>query len=132
MATTRLNIINAMLGANGVDPVSSDDSTDPDVNSCLPVLTSADRDIQARGWWCNQEYNLTLVPDTAGHILLPSNVLKVDPVDRSSWLVRRGTKLYDPQNHTFVIGTSVLVLGALTWRVLPRIPFFNRREISWH
>lgn len=109
MATTRLSIINAMLGANGVDPVSTEDSTDPDVNSCLPVLESADRDIQSRGWWCNQEYNLPLVPDTAGEILLPSNVLRVDPVDRSSWLVRRGNKLYDPQNHTFKISTTVYV-----------------------
>lgn len=109
MTTTRLDIINSMLAANGIDPVDSPDSDHPDALSALPVMNRCNRNLQTKRWWFNQEYNLTLLPSLTGEILLPSNCLKVDPIDGTSWFVKRGQKLYDPQKHTFAIGASVIV-----------------------
>lgn len=109
MAVTRLSIINSMLRANGVDAVTSDDSTHPDVESCIPTLDDADIEMQSRGWWFNTDWQLSILPSVTGEIILPANVLKADPCDRTLPYVRRGLKLYDPLNHTFAIGTTVSV-----------------------
>lgn len=107
--TTELEIINAMLAANGEAPVTAEDSTDPAAIQARNALARVSRTVQARGWWFNKEPEITLShsPST-GEVILASNTLSVDPVDQSLELVQRGTRLYDRKNNTYNIGTSVV------------------------
>ena len=107
--TTRLEIVNAALAATGVAPVSTADSSHPDVAPVDVVINRVSTQIQKRGWWFNKDYNLTLTPDSNGKILIPSTTLSIDPTDSNSPLVQRGSFLYDTTAHTFNIGESVSV-----------------------
>lgn len=104
--TTRLEIINAMLGVNGESPVSDADSNDPAAIQASNALTRIDRKVQSRGWYFNKE-DILLSPNLAGEVVLPQNTLTADPVDSNSQYVKRGTKLYDRVNNTRVIGKTV-------------------------
>lgn len=107
--TTKLEILNHMLNVVSEAPVSSADSSHPTAISALVVLNRVNKEVQSRGWWFNTEYGLNLLPDSNGHIVVPSDTLSIDPVDTSSRLVKRSGKLYDPINHTLVIDQAVPV-----------------------
>lgn len=107
--TTKLQILNHMLAVIGEDPVSNPESTLPSAITAREVLTDVNLEVQTRGWWFNKDYKLLLSPNGDGAIILPSNTIKVDPTDTASYLVQRGTQLYDTLNHTFDIGESVYV-----------------------
>ena len=119
--TTTLEVLNHMLNVIGESPVTDASSDHPSVLSAKVELNRVLKELQVRGWWFNTEYNLKLSPNESGQIIVPTGTLYIDPVDASSKLVRRGTKLYDPQNHTFVISTAVYVnlLLQLTIEDLP-------------
>ncbi len=106
---TKLEIINRMLAATGIDPVENPNSLHPDAQKANNVIDMVNMDLQSVGYWFNKEYKLTLSQDQNGHILIPSGVLRIDPVDTSKKYTRRGNKLYDPVDHTFNIGESVVV-----------------------
>lgn len=110
---TTLDVLNHMLNVIGEDPVSDPESTHPSVISARVQVDRVQREFQARGWWFNTEFNLKLNPNELGHILIPTDTLYIDSVDRNSRLVRRGVKLYDPVNHTFVINQPVVVNAVL-------------------
>lgn len=105
---TKLTSMNRMLAANGVSPISDVDSLHPDAVTARNVLDAISIDLQSAGFWFNTTFGLALQPDQQGHVLLPGDTLQVDPVDRNSRLTRRGSKLYDPVNHTFNIGHAVV------------------------
>lgn len=106
--TTRLDIVNAALGSTGVSPVSTYDSTHPDVQNIDPVINKVSKQVQKKGWWFNTDYELTLTAEVGtGKVIIPDNTLQIDPSDPSSKYVRRGKFLYDPVAHTFNIGESV-------------------------
>lgn len=112
--TTKLEMLNHMLNVIGEAPVSSVTSQHPTAISALVVLNGTSKEVQARGWWFNTEYGLTLLPNNVtGQIIIPSGTLYIDPTDVWSHLVRRGGKLYDPVNHTYNIGESVIVNAVL-------------------
>lgn len=104
--TERLDIMNSMLAVNGEAPVSSPDSNDPSAIQANNLLKRVDRRVQSRGWYFNKE-DITLSPNLAGEVIVPQNALSVDPVNTTSQYVKRGTKLYDRKNNTFVISESV-------------------------
>lgn len=104
--TTELDIVNAMLEANGEAPVSNTSSTNPLAISAIAKLARGSRKFQARGWFFNSEV-LTLSPNIAGEVIVPQNTLSVDPVSTTSLIVKRGTRLYDKKNNTFIIDKSV-------------------------
>jgi hypothetical protein len=103
---TQLDIINAMLAVNGEAEVTSVASTNPAAIHAKRSLARVDKALQARGWWFNTE-TFTLSPNASGEVVLPSNVLSVDPKSVISPYVQRGTRLYDKVNNTFVIGKTV-------------------------
>lgn len=106
--TTRLEVLNAMLGVNGETPVSSESSNNPAAIQASNLLNRVDKKVQARGWWFNKEV-LTLSPNASGEIVLPQNTLSVDPIDVSSPYAQRGKRLYDRSNATYTINKSVKV-----------------------
>lgn len=118
---TELTAVNVAIAASGATPVSSIESTRPDVIAIVALLDSVSREIQADGWWFNREYNITLSPDAQGRIITPQNAISVDPVDTSLTYVQRGQYLYDRTLATFNIGKSVQVdvITYLAWDELP-------------
>lgn len=107
--TTKLEVINHVLNTVGEDPVSSPTSNHPSAAAARVTIDRLSKELQIRGWWYNKEYDLTLLPDGDGNIILPSNTLRAIITDPTSRLIWRGSKLYDPVNHTFNIGTSVVI-----------------------
>lgn len=104
--TTRLDILNSMLAVNSEAPVSSTGSNDPSAIQANNLLSRIDRKVQARGWYFNTE-DMTLSPNLTGEVICPANALSVDPVDTRSQYVKRGTRLYDRENNTYVIDADV-------------------------
>lgn len=117
---SRLAALNVGLVAAGGTPVSSINNQ-PDVQSLDLLLDSTSEEIQARGWWFNREYNITLAPDAQGRIIIPQNAITVDSIDTSDKLVPRGQFLYDRENTTFNIGRSITIdtTTLLEWDDLP-------------
>ena len=107
--TTQLEVLNHVLSVVGEDPVSSADSYHPTAQTATNTIKRVSKQFQTRGWWFNKDLALTLSPNISGEVIVPSNTLKVDPVDTTSNLVWRGTRLYDPVNHTFIISAPVVV-----------------------
>jgi hypothetical protein len=122
---TELEAVNEMLNAIGEGQVSSLDTGNADVQQCVRLLRDHSRKVQSRGWWFNTDHEYELTPNNDGHLVLPSNILRIDPVgvDRHEkpW-VQRGLKLYNPEDHTFVFTESVKVdmVTGLAWDELPQ------------
>jgi hypothetical protein len=106
-----LDVINQMLGAIGTSPVTTIlNNQHPDVLSALAVFNRVNKKVQSMGWWFNTDKNLTLAfnPITK-EVIVPSNTLGVDPSDPRLPYIQRGTRMYDPSESTFEIGTSIIV-----------------------
>jgi len=109
--TTELEAVNVMLSVIGEAPVSSLNlSGFSDVAIAQSILLETSREVQSEQWSCNTEENYELVPNTDGHITIPSNVLKLD----TSWdyeykykIVQRGPRAYDKIKHTYVFTEPV-------------------------
>lgn len=111
---SRSTIIDHMLRTLGESGVSNDQSTHPTVQLCSSTLNAENEEVQLRGWWFNREYDLKLVPDNRGEIVMPGNTLsiKLSSVDTSNVATKiryvfRDGLLYDNLNHTFNIGEAV-------------------------
>lgn len=94
-ALTRLDVVNDMLACLGEFPANSLEEGHPMVPTAVRTLTIASSREQTKGWWFNRELT-DLVPDTAGDIYLPNDVLKVDPEQTNLHYVQRGRRLYKP------------------------------------
>lgn len=104
----RLEVINAMLQAVGEDIVTSASSNNPDVQTVSRALdTYIKKLLTMERWWFNTNYSLTLAPDNSGQIVIPSNTLRLIVQSPYSYLVQRGTRLFDPINTTYNIGFAV-------------------------
>jgi len=112
-----------MLDAIGESPVSSLNSGLADANLALRKLNEVSRDVQAKGWDCNSEYEFSLSKDLNGYIYLPNNVLKIDSsgVDKKTRVAQRGNRLYDLDNNTFVFTKNLVVdyVAELDYEDLP-------------
>lgn len=106
---TELEVLNHMLNVVGESPVSTISSDHPTVLSAMTQLRRMRKELQLRAWWFNTEYDLRLIPNELGQIIIPSNTMFVDPVDPWSHLVRRSGKLYDPKRHTYIINQPISV-----------------------
>lgn len=107
--TTRLEILNHVLNVVGETPVSSPSSQHPTALSASVEIDRVNKELQKEGWWFNTEIDLVLSPNEANNIIVPAGTLFLAPVDPNSHLVRRGTRLYDPVNHTYTIPYPVKV-----------------------
>lgn len=107
--TTTVDVLNHMLNVIGENPVTTESSNHPSVLSAMVELKRVNKEFQIRGWWFNNEYDLKLSPNESGHIIIPADTMYIDPIDSYSKLARRGNRLYDPVNHTFIINQPVRV-----------------------
>lgn len=78
---TELEAVNEMLMSIGQAPVNTLQVTGiTDVAIARKRLDTALRQVLKRGWWFNTDREYLLSPDVDGHIIIPSNALKVDSV----------------------------------------------------
>lgn len=114
-ALSKLDAVNIVLGAGtGESPVSTLVSGLGDAEIAERVLDEISRDVQAVGFHCNSEFNVTLTRDAStGEIAVPANTLSVDPAADSDFadrnITQRGSKLFDLDNHTATFTENVPV-----------------------
>jgi hypothetical protein len=123
--TTELEAINSMLGTIGMAPINSLAGTlTADVTMAQNILKEVSREVQQVGWHWNSEYEYPLTPDVDGHIVLASNILRVDLDNSYAWrydVTQRGSTLYDKKNRTdeFSETLKANVVLYLPWDSLP-------------
>ncbi len=104
-ATQELPAINQILASVGQAPVTTLDTTNPDIAIAYDTLLQVSREVQSEGWTFNKEYDYPMLPNTDNEILIPSNMLQIDLHEREQNykeydVVRRDGKLYDRVDHT--------------------------------
>lgn len=128
--TTKIEAVNSMLSTIGEAPVSSLSSGLVDAETAETTLNEVSRSVQAMGWNFNTEPDYTIVADSDGNVVLPSNILRADLADsktkyRSSKneYIQRGNKMYDKRQHTYNIGKDLKldVVVLLDFELLPEV-----------
>ena len=117
LATTELEAVNIMLAAIQEAPVATIlDETIEDAAIALSTLRQVCKEVQARGWHFNTDYEYPLTVDGNLKIPIPTTAAHVDP-ERSedADYVRRGGFLYDRKNRTFVFTASTTVKCRIVW-----------------
>lgn len=119
--TTKLEAVNQILAGVGEPPVSSLHSGLVSAATALDKLDVVSKEVQEIGWFFNTETSLRLLPDSNGHLVLPSNTLRVDDVNPSG-VVQRGLKLYDTRSHSYLFTQpiSVDLVVELSFEELPQ------------
>jgi len=118
---TKLEALNIILGSAQLSPVESLDSGDIDAETAESILKETLEEVQTRGWSWNKEV-IKLSPTSEGFLILPHNVLDVDPKNRNLSYIQRGLKLYNKEENTFIFNKTVevqIVLG-LDFEDLPQ------------
>ena len=104
-------------------PVTTLDQTNPDVAIAYSTLLQVSQEVQAEGWSYNIEYDYEFTPDTNKEILIPNNVLQLDPSTEYGEMdvVRRNGKLYDKVAHTYEFEDKIKcdVVWLFDWVDLP-------------
>ena len=93
MKITELEAVNLMRGSIGKAPVSSITSSNPDILAARSRLRQTTLEVQSKSWWFNTESTVTLVPNTAEEIVIPSRALEVRPHDPFAYLTTRGDRM---------------------------------------
>lgn len=100
--SNRLSAVNIILSNIGQAPVTVLDSGNPLVEMAELTLDEVAKAVLAEGWEYNTERAFPFTPDTAGHIIIPENVLAIDArPGNGQQVVIRGGKLYDRVSHSY-------------------------------
>lgn len=130
--SSKLESINVMMTAIGESPVNTiTSSTTTDVSIAIQILDNVSREVQSAGWHFNTDTNYTLSRNTTNHIELPANALRVDTSNSDAHLdlVERARKLWDRENHTYVLTKDIKV--NITWLLeFTELPETARRYIT--
>lgn len=114
VATTELAAVNEMLTAIGVTPVNTlDVSGLTDAAIALDTLRNISKEVQTKGWWFNQDFNVTFAASNSEIVVGPA-YLSVRPTfglvstaGETRQFVLRNNKLWDVGNQTAVFASSV-------------------------
>ena len=124
---SELTAVNRILASVGQAPVTSLETTNPDVAIAFDTLTQVSKEVQAEGWSFNTELHYKMTPDANGHITIGDNILHVDisdeDKDRFTDVVKRDGRLYDKVNHTDVFTEDVYldIVWLFTYTDLPQV-----------
>lgn len=107
---TLLDAVNEVLDACRIEQIEdiaeATDGTNEDAEAALSAVDFAAREFQHSGWFFNTENDVTISPDGSGYLNIPTNALSISKAryktTRNQRLANRGTRLYDPYNHTYV------------------------------
>lgn len=128
MALTRLQAVNRMLTAVGESVILVEVAGAGDYANCSDILDQVTQEVLLKDYKCNTETR-TLTPDADGHIAVPPECLKVDPVDPYLDYTFRAGNLYDRANATDVFEKPVEVRVTLGLR-FEDIPFSLQLEVT--
>lgn len=117
----KLDVVNRCLGSMGQVPLNSLTEPHRFKGAALALLTQIDKQVQAKGWWCNKEC-LTLSPsglDSA--VYLPGDTINVETNQRG--YIQRGRRLYDrfKGTYTFTAPVSVTLIRLVPFEDLPEL-----------
>ena len=76
-ATKELPAINQILSSCGQAPVTTLDTTNPDVAIVYDTLLQVNREVQAEGWTFNKENHVEFTPDDNNYINIPNNIIQL-------------------------------------------------------
>ncbi|WP_261534348.1 hypothetical protein [Burkholderia multivorans] len=127
MALSRLQAVNRMLTAVGESVILVEVAGAGDYANCSDILDQVTQEVLLKDYKCNTERR-TLVPDADGRIVVPPEVLKIDPVDPYLDVTFRAGRLYDRANATDVFTAPVEVDVTLGLR-FEDIPFSLQLEV---
>lgn len=118
---SQLDVVNGMLALVGETPANSLSDSYPLIAAGLAAIKVASVRELTRGWWFNTE-TVTLAATADGSVMVPDDILKIDPTDTSLAYVQRGNRLRNTQpvsgtTSPYFIGKDVEV------RVVLNIPF---------
>lgn len=130
MSFTKLNAVNYCLMTINESPINTLENLQvSDAYFILELLNTETINIQMQGWCFNTDENFTLTPNQDGEIILPPNILFLDPVDVTSKIVMRDGKLYDAKNKTFKINKEIK--ANIIWNVdFDNLPYPAQRYIT--
>lgn len=119
---SELDAVNKIIAISGDSPVQTLDDEYIQAKLARQILTRASRDIQAMGWWFNEDESVVLTPDVNGYITLAPNVISCLSNNDSGEIIQRGNRMYDRANrsYTFTAAISADVVIALEWSELPQ------------
>lgn len=118
---TQLEAVNRLLAATGDSPIQSLDEHYQQAELALATLERVSRNLQAKGWYFNEEEDILLNKDISNRIVLPANILKVDITSDGNLYAQRGIRIYDKINQTYTIEEDVTanIVTYLVWDDLP-------------
>ena len=104
-ATQELPAINQILSSCGQAPVTTLDTTNPDVAIVYDTLLQVNREVQAEGWTFNKENHVEFTPDDDNnYITIPNNIIQLKLSENAANMeydaIRRNGRLYDKAHHT--------------------------------
>lgn len=100
--TTKLKAVNICLSAMGEPVINSLDDAAVDAQMASDIIDETSESVQIVGWYWNTETH-TLSPDSNGYLVLPNNVIRVDPTDQSLGnIVQRGGRLFNTDTASFI------------------------------
>lgn len=97
--TTKLEAVNDMLLAVNERPVAALGDT-LTARQAEQLLTKVDRKVQTEGWYFNIEHEVTL-QRSGTEIPLAINIISVDTYDHDPPVQKRGTRLYNMEDHSY-------------------------------
>lgn len=128
--TTELEAVNIMLGTIGEQPVNSlDISTISEVSIASTMLYEVSREVQSRGWHWNEdiEYDLTA---SEGEFPVPANVLKLEVTGSTDDVTRRGNRLYNKTDHTYIFTETTMECSVVWFLPFTDLPQAARTYIT--
>lgn len=133
---TELDACNMMLLSIGQSPVNTITGTGiKDVNTCVLILENTSRQVQTKGWTFNTDYAYSITPNGDDRIVVPSNVLHLDPRNPGEDFVQRYDEansymaMYDLVDQTFDRTTPLLV-DIVWFYAFEKIPQAARNYIA--
>lgn len=129
---SELDAVNKILAITGDAPVATLDDSYIQSKLAQQILNRASRDIQSKGWWFNEETDVTLQRDVNGYITLSPNVIQVTVKNDAGTIVQRGNRMYDKQNRTYVFteNLTVDIIYMLEWNELPQVARAHIADLS--
>jgi hypothetical protein len=115
--------INICLTTIGESPVPSTTSIVGHYEAELAetIIGEAKTEVLAEGFQFNTDDDWTLVPDTAGYITIPADVISIDGTSRGDDLIERAGKLYDKARNSYIFTTpqALSIVWDMTFDTLP-------------
>lgn len=110
MAINRLSVVNDMLALLGELPINDLDAFHPVVPRALATLDNVNETTQGGNWWFNTEYPKLAPQVGSGFIMLSDDILSCDSVAQLPRVTKRGTRLYNLDDSTYVFTKDVKVV----------------------